>query len=245
MVLIFRYPYPILLYLAFHTLYQQSLAGQLSLSSHCSISLCQNQAILTSIPQPTLCFAAAAAKSLQSCPTLRDPIDGSPPGSLVPEILQARTLEWVAISFSNAWKWKVKVRSLSHVQLLETPWTVAHQASPSTGFSRQEYWSGTRHPESSLRWPCTTGDSPFQLCHAWSWGFWETLDLGITLPTETQRGEKKNQPSHLQYPQNARPDQSWLQIFKEWFTLRHPFHWMAFIFVASYTKWINEQPIST
>ena len=86
--------------------------------------------------------AAAAAKSLQSCPTLCDPIDGSPPGSLVPGILQGRTLEWVAISFSNAWKWKVKVKSFSRVQLLVTPWTAAHQAPPSMGFSRQEYWSG-------------------------------------------------------------------------------------------------------
>ena len=73
---------------------------------------------------------------------LCDPIDGSPPGSPVPGILQARTLEWVAISFTNAWKWKVKVRSLSHIQLLATPWTAAHQAPPSMGFSRQEYWSG-------------------------------------------------------------------------------------------------------
>ena len=69
---------------------------------------------------------AAAAKSLQSCPTLCDPIDGSPPGSPVPGILQTRTLEWVAISFSNAWKWKVKVKSLSHIQLLATPWTAAY-----------------------------------------------------------------------------------------------------------------------
>ena len=87
-------------------------------------------------------LAAAAAKSLQSCPTLCDPIDSSPPGSLVPGILQARTLEWVAISFSNAGKWKVKVKSLSRVRLLVTPWTAAHQAPPSMGFSRQEYWSG-------------------------------------------------------------------------------------------------------
>ena len=86
--------------------------------------------------------AAAAAKLLQSCPTLCDPIDGSPPGSHIPGILQAKTLEWVAISFSNAWKWKVKVRSFSHVGLFATPWTAAHQAPPSTGFSRQEYWSG-------------------------------------------------------------------------------------------------------
>ena len=67
--------------------------------------------------------AAAAAKLLQSCPTLCDPIDGSPSGSPIPGILQARTLEWVAISFSNAWKWKVKVKSLSRVRLLVTPWT--------------------------------------------------------------------------------------------------------------------------
>ena len=87
-----------------------------------------------------------AAKSLQSCPTLCDPIDGSPPGSAVPGILQARTLECVAISFSNAWKWKVKVKSLSRVLLLATPWTAAHQAPPSVGFSRQEYWSGVPWP---------------------------------------------------------------------------------------------------
>ena len=86
--------------------------------------------------------ATAAAKLLQSCPTLCDPTDGSPPGSPVPGILQARTLEWVAISFSNAWKWKGKVKSLSHVRLSATPWTVAHQALRSMGFSRQEYWSG-------------------------------------------------------------------------------------------------------
>ena len=85
--------------------------------------------------------AAAAAKSRQSCPTLCDPIDGSPPGSLVPGILQARTLEWVAISVSNAWKWKVKVKSLSLVRLFAIPWTVAHQAPPSMGFSRQECWT--------------------------------------------------------------------------------------------------------
>ena len=91
----------------------------------------------------------AAAKTLQSCPTLCDPRDGSPPGSPIPGILQARTLEWVAISFSNAWKWKVKVKSLSRVRLLATPWTAAYQAPPSMGFSRQEYWSGVPLP--SLR----------------------------------------------------------------------------------------------
>ena len=86
--------------------------------------------------------AAASAKSLQSGPTLCDPIDGSPPGFPVPGILQARTLEWVAISFSNAGKRKVKVKSLSRVRLLATPWTAAYQASLSMGFSRQQYWSG-------------------------------------------------------------------------------------------------------
>ena len=90
--------------------------------------------------------AAAAAKLLQSSPTLCDPIDGSPPGSPVPGILQARTLEWVAISFSNAWKWKVKGKSLSCVRLLVTPRTAAYQAPPSMGFSRQEYWSGVPLP---------------------------------------------------------------------------------------------------
>ena len=84
---------------------------------------------------------AAAAKLLQSCPTLCDPIDGSPPGSPVPGILQARTLEWVAVSFSNAQKWKVKVKSLSCVRPSATPWTAAFQAPPSMGFSRQEYCS--------------------------------------------------------------------------------------------------------
>ena len=94
----------------------------------------------------------AAAKSLRSCPTLCDPIDGSPPGSPVPGTLQARTLEWVAISFSNAWKWKVKGKWLSRVWLLATPWTAAYQAPPSVEFSRQEYWSGVPLP------------SPFYLC---------------------------------------------------------------------------------
>ena len=95
------------------------------------------------------CKAAAAAKSLQSCPTLCDPIDGSPPGSTTPGILQARTLEWVAISFSNAWK--VKVKSLSRVWPLATPWTAAYQAPPSMGFSRQEYWSGVPSPSPNVK----------------------------------------------------------------------------------------------
>ena len=96
--------------------------------------------------------AAAAAKSLQSCLTLCDPTDSSPPGSPVPGILQARTLDWVVISFSNAWKWKVKGKSLSHVRLLATPWTAAHQAPPSMGFSSQEYWSGVPLPSPQWRY---------------------------------------------------------------------------------------------
>ena len=96
--------------------------------------------------------AAAAAKSLQSCPTLCDPRDGSPSGSPVPGILQARTLEWVAISFSNASKWKVKVKSLSRVRLLATSWTAAYQAPPSMGCSRQEYWSGVPLPSPNVTW---------------------------------------------------------------------------------------------
>ena len=98
------------------------------------------------LPSPS-----AAAKSLQSCPTLCDPIDGTPPGSPVSGILQARTLEWVAISFSNAWKWKVKGKSLSRACLFSTPWTAAYQAPPSMGFSRQEYWSGVPLPSLRLR----------------------------------------------------------------------------------------------
>ena len=101
--------------------------------------------------------AAAAAKSLQLCPTLCDPVHGSPLGSPVPGILQARTLEWVAISFSNAWKWKVKVKLLSRVWLLATPWTAAHQAPPPMGFSRQEYWRGVPLP------------SPLPKCIPCSW----------------------------------------------------------------------------
>ena len=106
-------------------------------------------AILQSYWEAVSGCAAAAAKLLQSCLTLCDPIDGSPLGSPVPGILQARTLEWVAISFSHAWKWKVKVKSLSRVQLFATLWTAAHQAPPSMGFSRQEYWSGVPSPSPS------------------------------------------------------------------------------------------------
>ena len=129
-----------------------SLICHVNISSTCYIvnflSLTQNYSS-PSIPTLTatmVYLTAAAAKSLKSCLTLCDPIDGSPPGSVVPRILQARTLEWVAISFSNAWKWKVKVKSLSPAQLFTTPWTAAYQAPLSMGFSRQEYWSELPSP---------------------------------------------------------------------------------------------------
>ena len=109
--------------------------------------------------QVFVCFTASStweALSRFSCvPTPCNPIDSSPPGSPVPGILQARTLEWVAISFSNAWKWKVKVKSLSRVQLLATSWTAAYQGPPSMGFSRQAYWSGVPLPS-----PCYTLNDP-------------------------------------------------------------------------------------
>ena len=117
--------HPALSSLSYHSLYHLAIYP----SMHC-IHLC-----LSPSHSPS---AAAAAKSLQSCLTLCDPREGSPPGSPVPGILQASTLEWVAISFSNTWKWKVKVKLLSHVRLFETPWTAAHQAPPPMGFSRQD-----------------------------------------------------------------------------------------------------------
>ena len=97
--------------------------------------------------------AAAAAKSLQSCPTLCNPIEGSSPRSPIPGILQARILEWVAISFSNAWK-KVKVKSFSRVRLFATPWTAAYQAPLSMGFSRQQYWSRVPLPSPRSKLVC-------------------------------------------------------------------------------------------
>ena len=102
--------------------------------------------LILTFKKPATSFKNVSAKSLQSCRTLCNSIDGSPPGSPIPGILQARTPEWVAISFSNAWKWKVKVKSLSFVRLLATPWTAAYQAPPSMAFSRQEYWSGVPLP---------------------------------------------------------------------------------------------------
>ena len=118
-------------------------------------------------------FHAVAAKSLQSCPTLCDPIDSSPPGSPVPGILQAGTLQWVAVSFSNAWKWKVKVKSLSRVWLFATPWTATHQAPPSMGFSRQEYWSGVPlpSPDYHAKWSKSKDDKHHRItliCGIWT-----------------------------------------------------------------------------
>ena len=134
--------------------------------------------------------AAAAAKLLQSCPTLCNPIDSSPPGSPVPGILQARTLEWVAISFFNAWKWKVKVKSLSRVRPSVTPWTAAFQAPPSMGFSRQEYWSGVPLPSPllPLHYLITSMEPPIWGSHNYllspgesecpGWVTWETAEDG-------------------------------------------------------------------
>ena len=128
---------------------KRSLVFPILLFSSISLQWSLRKAFLSLLA--ILCGTAAAAKSLQLCPTLCDSIDGSPPGSAVPGILQARTLEWVAISFSNARKWKVNVKSLSHVRLLATPWTAAYQAPPSMGFSRQEYWSGVPLPSPDNR----------------------------------------------------------------------------------------------
>ena len=131
------------------------------------------------LPPRRIVVTAAAAKLLQSCPTLCDPIDGSPLGSAVPGILQARILEWVAIPFSNAWKWKVRVKLLSHVRLFTTPWTAAYQAPPSMGFSRQEYWSWVPLPSLCEFWvlkksyvTLITTLSIFLLCFLVSYQFW-------------------------------------------------------------------------
>ena len=113
-----------------------------------------------------------AAKSLQSCPILCDPIDGSPPGSPVPGILQAKTLEWASISFSNAWKWKVEVKLLGRVRLLGTPWTAAYQAPPSMGFSRPEYWSGVPLPKAKKPTWCVSSERVTTV------GNWDSVSLG-------------------------------------------------------------------
>ena len=107
----------------------------------------------------------------QTCLILSDSMDCSPPGFSVHGILQARTLEWVAISFSNAWKWKVKVKSLSRVWPLATPWTAAYQAPPSMGFSRQQYWSGVPLPSPSFI---------IRFCHIHSHENYSLAKLGIS-----------------------------------------------------------------
>ena len=132
-------------------------------------------------------FAAAAAKLGQLCPTLCYPADGSPPGSPVPGILQARTLEWVAISLSTAWKWKVKVKLLSRVWLLATPWTAAHQAPPSMEFSRQEYWSGLPLPSPNSF--ATSG----QRCAKWR----RCLQLGSSNCRIKEAGERYDKKVNL------------------------------------------------
>ena len=129
---------------------------------------------------------AATAKSLQSCQTLCDPIDSSPPGSPFPGILQARTLEWVAISFSNAWKGKGKVKLLSPVRLLATPWTAAYQAPPSMGFSRQEYWSSS----SSI------GSDSYLLSN-YSWTFKLQLQPFFRYMKESPAGDKRVKELHI------------------------------------------------
>ena len=132
------------------------LASASTLSSHSMILSFQGDLSLTFKKMVNM-PAATAAKSLQSCLTLCDPTNGSPPGSPIPGTLQARALEWVAISFSNAWKWKVKVKSLSRVLLLVTPRTSAYQAPPPMGFSRQEYWSGVPLPSPRYAWEAVKG----------------------------------------------------------------------------------------
>ena len=139
----------------------------------------------------------AAAKSLQSCPTLCSSIDGSPPGSSVPGILQARTLEWVAISFSNAWKWKVKVKSLSRAALLVTPWTAAYQAPLSMGFSRREYWSRVPlpSPEGRAEHPSKAAFSYLSHLTSFFWEhseeaqrIWRLNQLFVVLPLKSSPG---------------------------------------------------------
>ena len=141
-------------------------------------------------------LSAAAAKSLQSCPTLCDPIDGSPPGSPVPGILQARTLDWVAISFSNSWKWKV--RSLSRIRLLVTPCTAAYQAPLSMGFSRQEYSSGVPLPSSNSSWAISIlKDDAVKVLHSICQQIWKTQQWPqdwkrSVLTTIPKKGNAKN-----------------------------------------------------
>ena len=174
-------------------------------------------------------LAAAAAKLLQSCLTLCDPIDGSPPGSSFPGILQAKTLEWVAISFFNAWKWKVKVKSLSRVRPSVIPWTAAFQAPPSMGFSRQEYWSGLLLP--SLMWSFSSvqfssvAQSCLTLCDPMNRSM-PGLPVHHQLPEFTQTHVHKVsdaiQPSHpLSSPSPPAPNPSQHQTLFQWVNSSH------------------------
>ena len=165
------------------------------------VTLSSNNSLLRPNNMSITGIAAAAAKSLQSCPTLCDPIDSNPPGSPVPGILQARTLEWVAISLSSAWKQKVKVKSLSCVRLFATPWTAAYQAPLSMGFSRQEYWSGVPLPSpitgiqlSSVTQSCPTLFDPMN--HSTP-GLPVHHQLLEFTPTHVRRVCETIQPSHL------------------------------------------------
>ena len=140
---------------------------------------------------------------------LCDLIDGSPPGSAVPGILQARTLEWVAISFSNAWKWKVKVKSLSRVWVFATPWTAAHQAPPSMGFSRQEYWSGLPLPSPkecsvnssgliSWRFDGESGRNSGTVCLNNGWESLENKNAFQRRPESRAMAERADRRAHLE-----------------------------------------------
>jgi len=195
-------------------------------------------------------FPAAAAKSLQSCLTLCDPTDGSPPGLPVPGILQARTLEWVGISFSNAWKWKVKVKSFSCIQLLATPWTAAYQAPPSMGFSRQEYWSGVplpsprRHIKKQRHHFANKGlysqSYGFSSSHVkmwdldhkegWApknWFLWtvvleKTLESSLDCKEIKSVNSKGNQPWIFTGRTDAEAPILWPPDVKSWLTAKHP-----------------------
>ena len=158
----------------------------------------------TKIMASGLIAAAAAANSCQSCLTLCDPIDGSLPGSSIPGILQARILEWVAISFSSAWKWKVK--SLRHVWLFATPWTVAHQVPLSMGFSRQEYWSEFLLPSlSSLITSWQIDRETMEIVRGFNfWGSKITADDDCSPEIKTLASLKKNYDQPRQHIKKQR-----------------------------------------
>ena len=189
-----------------------------------------------------MCLAAAvAAKSLQSYLTLCNPIDSSPRGSPIPGSLQARILKWVAISFSNAWKWKVKVKSLSRVTLLVTPWTASHQAPPSMGFSRQEYWNGVRLPSPNVSSVQCSHSVVSTLCNPMNHST-PGLPVHHQLPEFTQthvhRVSDAIQPSHpLSAPSPPAPNPPSIRVFSNESTLRMrwPKYW-SFSFSISSSK---------